>query len=135
MIISQELKDFFEQVPIMALATVDINAVPNVVAIASKKIIDDNIIYTIDTFHDKTIENIKQNPKVSIALWKNSEGYQIKGTAKYYSSGKIFDTAKAWIISLKPRKIVKGVIEIKIDSIFYLTPNYELAGKLFEYTG
>ncbi len=39
--INQEIKDFFAQVPVMALGTADLNGIPNVSAIASKRIVDD----------------------------------------------------------------------------------------------
>ena len=127
--ITQEIKRFFEQVPVMAISTVDENGIPNVSAIASKKIIDDDTIWTIDTFHNKTLQNIKQNGNVAIALWKDSVGYQIKGKATHYTEGEIFEKGKAWILTLKPQKIVKGVIAIKVTDIYYLTPDYNLAGK------
>ena len=127
--ITTEIEELFNKVTVMALATVDSNLVPNVSAIASKKIIDKNTIWTVDTFHNKTLENIKQNGNVSIAFWKDAVGYQIKGTAKHYTEGKIFEEGKEWILKLKPQKIVKGVIEIKINEIYHLTPNYDLAGK------
>lgn len=127
--LTPEIKELFKQVPIMAIATSDNNGIPNVSAIGSKKIVNNSTILTIDTFHNKTLENIKQNGKVSIALWKDSTGYQIKGIAKHYSEGEIFEAGKEWILKIKPQKIVKGVIEIKVTEVFYLTPNYELAGK------
>ena len=127
--LTKEIIDFFEQVPIMALATVDNEGVPNVSAIASKKVIDENTLWTIDTFHKKTLQNIKQNGNVSIAMWKDSKGYQIKGKARHYTEGDIFEKGKEWILKLKPQKIVKGVIEIKIEQIYYLTPDYDLAGE------
>jgi len=127
--LTKEIIEFFKQVPVMALATADNDGVPNVSAIASKKVIDENTLWTIDTFHKKTLQNIKQNGRVSIAMWKDSVGYQIKGKATHYSEGPIFEKGKEWILTLKPGKIVKGVIEIKIEHVFYLTPNYDLAGE------
>jgi len=127
--LTKEIIEFFKQVPIMALATVDNEGVPNVSAIASKKVIDENTLWTIDTFHKKTLQNIKQNGRVSIALWKDSVGYQIKGKATHYTEGPVFEKGKEWILTLKPDKIVKGVIEIKVEQVFYLTPNYDLAGE------
>ena len=97
--LTKEIKDFFEQVPVMAISTVDKNGMPNVSAIASKKIIDDDTILTIDTFHNKTLQNIKQNGNVAIALWKDSVGYQIKGKATHYTSGDVFEKGKAWILT------------------------------------
>ncbi len=129
MIIPKEIKDFFEQVPFMALSTVDENGIPNVSAIASKKIISDDTVLTIDTFHDKTLHNILLNGNVAIAMWKDSVGYQIKGKAKVYTQGDFFESGKEWILKTKPQKIVKGVIEIKVTEIYYLTPSYDLAGK------
>ena len=129
MIINDNIKEFFDKVPIMVLSTVAKNGMPNVVPIGSKKIINNDTILTIDTYHNKTKENILQNGNVSIAMWKDYEGYQIKGVAEYYSEGKIFEDGKNWILKFKPQKIVKGVILIKVKEIFYLTPNYEKAGK------
>jgi len=127
--ITKEIKELFEQVPVMALSTVDENGIPNVSAIASKKIIDEETILTIDTFHNKTLHNIKQNGNIALAMWKDSIGYQIKGKAIHYTEGEIFEKGKEWILTLKPQKIVKGVILIKITDIYYLTPNYDLAGE------
>jgi len=113
----------------MAFSTADKDGKPNVVAIASKKIVNDNTIWVIDTYFKKTKENLLQNNKVAIAMWKRSRGYQIKGIAKYYSEGPIFEEAKNWILKLKPQKIVKGVVEIKVTEIYSITPTYEKAGK------
>ena len=126
---TQEIKDCFKTIPIMVLATADKNNIPNVVAIASQIIVNDDTIWTIDTFHKKTKENILQNENVAISMWKGLIGYQIKGTAKYYSKGDIFEKGRDWILKLKPQKIVKGVIEIKIKEIFSISANYDDAGK------
>ncbi|MEA3504048.1 MAG: pyridoxamine 5'-phosphate oxidase family protein [Bacteroidota bacterium] len=127
--ISEKVKELFDKLPFMALSTVDSNGMPNTVVIGSKKIVDSNTVWTIDTFHNKTKENILNNGNVSIALWKGKEGYQIKGKAKYYSEGDVFEKGKNWILKYKPTKIVKGVIEIKITEVFSLSPNYNEAGK------
>ena len=126
--ISEEVKCFFELVPLMAFSTVDDKGYPNVVAIASKKIINDDTIWVIDTFMKKTKENVLQNNKVAIAMWKDSKGYQIKGTATYFSEGMVFEEGKEWILTIKPQKIVKGVVEIKVTEMYSITPNYDEAG-------
>jgi len=127
--ISIEIKQFFESVPVMAFSTTNNNGTPNVVAIASKKIVNNDIIWVIDTFFKKTKENILQNNKVAIAMWKEGKGYQIKGVSTYHSEGETFEEAKNWILKLRPQKIVKGVVEIKVTEIFSITPTYEEAGK------
>lgn len=127
--IPSNIKTIFEKTAFMALSTADKNGVPNVAVIASKRIIADDTILTIDTFHNKTLSNIKENDLIALALWQGKESYQIKGKATYHTSGDVFETGKNWILESKPNKIVKGVIEIKVTEIFYLTPSYELAGK------
>ena len=127
--LTPQIKEVFTNCAVIPFATSNTDGIPNVSLIASKKIVNDNTIWTIDTFHNKTLENIKHNPNISIAIWQKSEGYQIKGTAIYYTNGEKFETAKKWILKLKPNKIVKGLIEITVTDIYYLTPNYELAGK------
>lgn len=129
--IPEEIKQFADEVPIMAFATANPDGTPNVVAIGRKKIVGDETIWVIDTFFGKTKANILRNNKVAIAMWdaKKLEGYQIKGTATYHSKGKVFEEGKDWVLKLKPNKIVKGVVEIKVTEIYDLTPVYGRAGK------
>ncbi len=127
--IPDEIKRVFESVPYMAFSTTNNNGIPNVIAIGAKKIVNDDTIWIIDTFFKKTRENLLQNNQVAIAMWKKGKGYQIKGTSIYHSEGIIFEEAKKWILKLKPQKIFKGVVEIKITEIFSITPTYKEAGK------
>ena len=127
--ISKEVQQLFGSVPFVAFSTTDGKNNPNVNVVASKKIVNEDTIWFIDTFFKKTKENILQNNKVAIALWQNKEGYQLKGIATYHTKGKPFEEAKKWILETRPQKIVKGVVEIKITEIFSLNPNYEEAGE------
>ena len=129
MIILDKIQQFFESVPIMAFATADKNGNPNVVAIASTKIVNNDTIWIIDTFFKKTKENLLQNNKVAIVMWKDGQGYQFKGESVYHSEGATFEKCKNWILKRKPQKIVKGVVEIKVTEIFSITPTYAEAGR------
>ena len=115
--VSKEVQQLFELVPFVAFSTTDGDNNPNVNVVASKKIVNEDTIWFIDTFFKKTKENILQNNKVAIALWKDKNGYQLKGIATYYVEGKVFEEAKQWILKTRPQKIVKGVVEIKITEI------------------
>ena len=128
--ISNEIKKFYEKVPVKAFSTISSNGIPNVVAIGSTKIVDNDTVWIIDTLFKKTKENILKTGRVAIAFWEGSEGYQIKGTATYHSEGKIFEEGKDWILKLKPKKIVKGVVKIKVTEIYSITSwPHEEAGK------
>ena len=93
MIIQDEIQEFFGQVPSMALSTTDDKSKPNVVAIGAKRIENNDTVWVIDTFFRKTKENILQNNKVAIAMWKDGKGYQFKGIAAYHSRGETFEKA------------------------------------------
>ncbi len=127
--IPKEVKDFFNSVKIMAFATSDKNGNPNVVAIAYKKIVDNDTIWIFDTHFDKTKKNLLQNENVSIAMWEGKTGYQIKGIAKYHTEGKLFEEALEWANAHGKTKPTKGVVEIKVTEIYLITPTYEEAGK------
>jgi len=129
--IPDEVKQFFESVPVMAFSTTNKNGTPNVVAIAFKRILDDATIWVLDTHFKKTKENILQNNKAAIAFWSKEEkrGYQIKGVATYHSEGKLFEEAVNWAKLKGKGKPTKGVVEIKVTEVYSITPSYEEAGK------
>lgn len=121
---NDDVKKLFNAQSIVAFGTADKKGKPNVIAVYWKKIVDDKTILFIDNFMNKTIKNIKENNKVCVSFWdaKNDEGYQIKGTAKYHTDGKLFEENKKWIKSINPNRNPKGVIEIKIEEIYSLKP-------------
>jgi len=57
----------------------------------------------------------------NIPLWYWSKRQDI-------TKGETFDEAKDWILKLKPNKIIKGVVEIRITDIYSITPTREEAG-------
>lgn len=123
-----EVRAVFNRVPQMSLATTSPGGVPNVVAIASQKIVG-NTVWIIDTYFGKTKYNIVKTGRAAVAFWEGYEGFQIKGRAVYHEKGEIFEKAKAWSVSLKPNKQVKGVVELKAEEIFSLKPKPGEAGK------
>ncbi len=129
--IPDKVKQLFETVHTMSFSTSDKNGKPNVVPIASKRIADDETIWVFDAYFKKTKENILQNNKVSLTFWEGHEGYQIKGIAKYYTEGRLFEEALKWIYETKgktkPRR--KGLVEMKVTEIYSVKPTPEDAGK------
>ena len=58
----------------------------------------------------------------------SEEAYKMKGLAKYYTQGIIFDEGKKHIQKKNPNRMPKGVIEIQVTEIYLLTPGPD-AGK------
>jgi uncharacterized protein len=82
----QEAQKIIEENPVV-LATINSKGNPHVIAVALVKVKDDKIIIT-NNYMKSTIENIKNNPNVSLAVWnKDCKGYRIDGKAEYYEQG------------------------------------------------
>jgi hypothetical protein len=112
----QNIKDFILNADSKALATFTPNDV-NVVPVSVIKIYDEKIIL-LNFFMGKTIENIKQNNRVSIACWKGLEGYQIKCEVQYVTDGSLFENEKVWSGENFPDRTLKGVLVLVSKEIF-----------------
>lgn len=92
MIELKEIKDKLEKATI-ALATVNKNYLPHNIAIMSAKVHGDKIIIT-NNFMNKTIDNVKSNPNISLVFWVGEDGWRIDGKADYHDSGKYLEFVK-----------------------------------------
>ena len=114
--------------------TADRNGTPNLVPINAVKIVDDETILVSDQYFGKTLNNIKENPRVVITFWDKFEGYQVKGEARIITEGKIFEETSEWVrrrgeklgFSLKS----KGAIVIKVKEVYSVSPGPDAGKKL-----
>ena len=123
---TKRMQELFDKVPIVVLTTATLDGKPNGVPIGSKKILDDNTILFSDQFMNKTLANIKANPKVAVTFWEGTEGYQLKGTVTIETKGDRFEDTAAWIEDLGnkigfPLKS-KGAIIMNVEEIYGVSP-------------
>jgi uncharacterized protein len=87
--ITSEIKELIEN-NVLALASIDNELKPNVIAVAYVKVIDSNKLLITDNFMNKTRKNILENKSVSVAVWdeKQENSYQLKGKVEYLTEGK-----------------------------------------------
>ena len=128
--VPENVKKAFDKQALVAVATSDKYSMPNVVPIFWKKVINNDTILFIDNFMKRTKNNILENENLCVSFWnsKTEVAYKLKGIAKYYIEGKIFELGKKFIQSKNPAKNPKGVIEFKIKEIFDISPGPD-AGK------
>ena len=131
---TERMMELFNKVPAAILATATADGAPNAVPVGAKKIIDSETILISDQFFNKTLANLKANPKVAVTFWEGREGYQLKGTVTIETSGKRYEETAAWIEE-KGNKIgfplqSKGAVILKIDEIFGLAPGPGAGKKL-----
>jgi uncharacterized protein len=104
----------------LAFATIDKNNKPNVVYFSCVKVISKNQLLITDNYMNKTRKNILKNPTCALAVTdsKLDCGYQLKGKAKYFFSGKWLKQVKA----LKENKghPAKGAVVVTIKEIIAL---------------
>ena len=102
----------------VAVATIDANGNPHVIATAYVKVHEGKIIVT-DNHMKTTKQNIVKNGKIALAVWDETwVGYRISGKAQYFGSGKW----KKYVQSLKDNKgeNCKGAIVVETNEIVKL---------------
>lgn len=110
-----QIKKIIENNPI-AFATITIDNKPNVVGVASVKVISDSQILITDNYMNQTIKDISKNINVCLIVWDSKMcGYKLIGKAKYFIDGKW----KKYVKEMKENKGLpaKGAILIKISNI------------------
>ncbi|MDR2845686.1 MAG: pyridoxamine 5'-phosphate oxidase family protein [Candidatus Methanoplasma sp.] len=122
--LNDDVKSIFAGVKIFSLATASKAGVPNVVPVGMLFLQpDDETVWIVDNFMDKTLTNLKENPKASFYIWspEGADAYQIKGTVTIENSGA--DYQKAVDIAHKKRETLpaKNLIKLKITDVFYVT--------------
>ena len=126
--LNERMKEIFAKQGTFVLGTADLNGIPNVVPVGAAKILDDETILVSDQYFLKTLNNLKENPRVAISFWETDtgEGYQIKGDAEILTEGRIYEKTAEWVRKHgeeigHPLKS-KGAIVIKITAIYSVTP-------------
>ena len=130
--LTQEIKEAFGKMKIFPVATASKDGTPNVVPIGVIELVSDDTIWITDNFMNKTLANLKANPKIAIYVWgPEVKGcYQIKGTASVKTSGKEFEEMKAKLNVKNPALPARSLIIVKITEVFECKPGPNAGNKL-----
>jgi len=117
--INEGMKNMIED-NALGFASVGRSGKPHNIAVGFVKVVSDNKLIIVDNYLNETIENIKINPNVSLVVWEknwkeNCIGYELRGTAKYFTEGKWIDFIKR-IPEIKGEPC-KGAISVKLNNI------------------
>ena len=69
MMLNAEMKETFSKVKLFPVATASKAGVPNVAPIAFVQLKSDDTIWLADNFMNKTLANLKENPKCAIYIY------------------------------------------------------------------
>jgi len=117
--INEGMKKMIEE-NAMGLATTDKKGNPHNIAVAYVQVINKDQLLVSDNYLKETIENIKANSNVSLVVWaKNWKeacmGYELKGTAEYFTEGKWIEEIKK--IPINEGEPSKGAILVTVNKI------------------
>jgi len=117
--INEGIKKIIEE-NAMGLATVDKHGNPHNIAVGYVQVISNNQLVISNNWLVETIENIKSNPNIALVVWpanwkKNCVGFELKGKAEYFTSGKYLDIVKK--LPINKDEDTKGAILITLNKI------------------
>jgi len=113
----KQIKQLIESNP-LSFATIDQFGNPHCIAVGDLKVVSKDKILIGDNYMAETVKNIKNNSNVALAVWnknwkENCIGYELKGTAEYFKSGKWYKMIK----DIHKGFPAKGAILITIQNI------------------
>ena len=89
----EDIKDKIEKATI-AVATVDAENKPHAIAIMYAKVKDGKVVIS-NNYMKSTVENLKNNPYVSLVFWEGEKGWRVDGKVEYFDSGEWLDFVKS----------------------------------------
>ena len=125
-----ELLKMIKEKHVAAIATVGPDGVPNVSPKGFTYIDEETLAY-VDIYSARTLDNIRANPKVAVAIWDNKtvSGFQVKGTARVHEPGDPVyeDIVARYIRAHHPdgRDVPERmwVVSITVEEIYSLKPS------------
>jgi predicted pyridoxine 5'-phosphate oxidase superfamily flavin-nucleotide-binding protein len=121
---TKEIMDTIAKQNPVPVATSSANGIPNVALVGFLKVMDAETILISDNFFLKTEDNLKHNPKVAFVVYDSytRKCFQIKGSVKMITDGKIFDEMKQWVDSAKPNMPKKAAVVVHVEEVYDSLP-------------
>lgn len=127
-----EVKEVLSKTKPYAFATASASGMPNVVPVGMLIPKDDETLWLVDNYLNKTLANVKENPHASIYVWnpERPNSYQIKCSVAVENSGKDYEDAVAFAHSKKETFPAKNLLKLKVEEIYYVTPGPNAGKKI-----
>lgn len=128
--LTDEIKESLTGTKIVFLATSSKEGTPNVVPIGAFKLLDDETFLISDQFFKKTLENMKENPKIALSYWGEKGGFQIKGSATLHTNDDVFNQDVAWMKELRPNLTPKSAVVMKVTEVYIIKAGPDAGKKI-----
>jgi uncharacterized protein len=130
--LTAEMKEAFSKMKIFPVATASKDGTPNVIPLGIVRLVDDETIWITDNFMNKSISNLRVNPKIAIYIWgPEIKGcFQIKGVAAIKNSGVEYEEMKARMNKERPELPARSLVIVKITEVFECKPGPAAGSKI-----
>ena len=129
---TEEMLEEMKATGIISFATASKDGTPNVVPVGMIFMGDDGNIWIVDNYLNKTLANLKENPKAAFYIWTRDfkESYQIKGSVTIENSGPDYLKAVGIAHAKKETYPAKNLIKMKVEEVYYVTPGDHAGNKV-----
>jgi predicted pyridoxine 5'-phosphate oxidase superfamily flavin-nucleotide-binding protein len=130
--LTADMKEAISKMKVFPIATASKDGTPNVVPLAMVELHNDDTIWITDNFMNKTMSNLRTNPKIAIYIWgPEIKGcFQIKGVTSIKTSGPEYDEMKADINRKRPELPARSLVIVNITEVFECKPGPTAGAKL-----
>lgn len=102
---------------------------PNCIPVFFTKVLSDGTLAIGDAFMNKTLKNIEKNDRIAISVFEMPpQGYQIKGIAKYVTSGSVVEAMNAAASAFG--LACKGALIVEINEVYVTSPGPDVGKKI-----
>ncbi len=117
--LTQEMIDAFNATKQFAFATASKNGEPNVTPMGSVFLIDPETIWIGNNYMNRTIKNLKENPKAVLLVWTAGvKGcLKVKADTKIIESGPDYEKVKEMVKARKPDINCRSLVILKITEV------------------
>ncbi len=118
--LSEQVKTAIDKAATVCVATVDTDAVANVVFVSYLKYQDDETIIIADNKFNKTRINLNNNPKLAFVVLdtETKKSYQIKGSVKSYTVGDKYQAVVDWVHLKHPQTTPVAAIYVTVEEVY-----------------
>jgi predicted pyridoxine 5'-phosphate oxidase superfamily flavin-nucleotide-binding protein len=95
-------------------------------------LINDDTVWLADNYMQKTLANVKENPRLAIYLYdsESKKCFQAKGNVTVHTSGAEYEKMKKMVHDRKPDLPAKSLLIMKVTEVFQCAPGSNAGKKL-----
>ncbi len=118
--LTPEMQELFKGTKYFAIATASKKGDPNVVPIGMAILMDPETIWIGNQFFHQTLQNVKENPRVSLLVWTAGVPgcLKLKGDITLVEKGADYEKMYKMVKERKPTLECKGLLIMKITDVF-----------------